>query len=272
MKTQTSNARRLTESGLMIALATILSFVKLVDLPYGGSVTLASMVPMILLAYRYGTAWGLLSSFVYSLIEFVIGSSVLSYATSAGAAVAIVLFDYIFAFSALGLGGVLRGKLNNASAVALGALIACVLRYLMHVISGATVWAGLSIPTNDALIYSCIYNATYMLPETIVTVIASVYIASLLDFTKANLAPAVREDNSKAGRILSGVTGLAIAGGVITLTALIFSTLQNAETGEFDITGIANMNVTAAIVTVVIAVVIVVGAQVTKATLKKASK
>ena len=54
-------AVRLTESAVMIALATILSLFKLVDLPYGGSITLASMLPVLLIAYRYGTAWGLLT-------------------------------------------------------------------------------------------------------------------------------------------------------------------------------------------------------------------
>ena len=53
-------ALRLTESAIMIAAATILSMFKLVELPYGGSITLASMLPIVIIAYRYGTAWGIL--------------------------------------------------------------------------------------------------------------------------------------------------------------------------------------------------------------------
>ncbi|MCF0136205.1 MAG: energy-coupled thiamine transporter ThiT [Lachnospiraceae bacterium] len=252
MKTQTSNARRLTESALMIALAVLLGFVKLVDLPYGGSITMASMVPVILVAYRHGTPWGLLTGLVYSLIEFVLGSGVLSYATSAAAAVAIVLLDYILAFTAVGLGSIFRGKLNNSAAVGAGTLVVCLVRYLMHVISGCTVWAGLSIPTGDALIYSVIYNATYMLPETIVAILAAVYVSSLIDFTKVNLAPAAKEDNSRVSRLLTAVSSLAIIVGLIVIVALVFSRLQNPETGSFDITGIHNVNGTALIVTVVV--------------------
>lgn len=74
-------ALRLTESAMMIAAATILSFVKLVDLPAGGSITLASMLPILLIAYRYGWAWGTLCGLVHGTIQFVIGSSVLSYVT-----------------------------------------------------------------------------------------------------------------------------------------------------------------------------------------------
>ncbi|MBQ8911953.1 MAG: energy-coupled thiamine transporter ThiT, partial [Clostridia bacterium] len=56
------------------------------------------------------------------------------------------------------------------------------MRYICHVISGCTVWAGMSIPTGGAFVYSLIYNATYMLPETIILILVSYYLGTSLDF------------------------------------------------------------------------------------------
>ena len=78
---------KLTETALMLALATVLSLVKIFELPYGGSITAFSMVPIMIIAFRYGTKWGMISGFVYSVIQLLFGISTLSYATSAGAAV-----------------------------------------------------------------------------------------------------------------------------------------------------------------------------------------
>ena len=71
-------ALRLTESAIMIAAATILSMFKLVELPYGGSITLASMLPIVIIAYRYGTAWGILCGLVHGAIQLLLGSGTLS--------------------------------------------------------------------------------------------------------------------------------------------------------------------------------------------------
>lgn len=175
---------RLTESAVMLAAAFVLSILPVIQLPFGGSVTLCSMVPIILLAYRHGTLWGLLVGFAGSLLQLLTGLNNLSYATSAAAVVAIIMLDYIVAFTALGLGGLFRNtRLPQPVGVVLGSLIACVVRYTCHVISGCTVWAGVSIPDTQGLLYSLSYNATYMLPETIVTLIAAGLIASVFKLT-----------------------------------------------------------------------------------------
>ena len=90
---------RLSESGIMLAFAVVLSILKLVDLPYGGSITICSMLPIALIAYRYGTRWGLLTAFAFSLIQMLDGMKNLQYATSFGALMAIMLLDYIVAVS-----------------------------------------------------------------------------------------------------------------------------------------------------------------------------
>ena len=81
----------LTESAAMIAFATVLSIVKIVDMPYGGSVTACSMLPLLIIAYRYGTKWGLLTSFTYGVIQMFLGMDNLTYATSFWAAGAYIL-------------------------------------------------------------------------------------------------------------------------------------------------------------------------------------
>lgn len=231
-------ALRLTESAMMLAVATVLSFVKLVDLPAGGSITLASMLPILLIAYRYGTAWGILCGFVHGAIQLALGSSALSYVTGWISAVAVIVLDYAVAFAVIGLGGAFRRMSSQRSAVLLGAVLVSVLRYACHVISGATVWAGLSIPSADALSYSFIYNATYMLPEMLILAVVAYYVTSSLDFASPRLSPVKRESASPVSRVLNALSGAILAGAGIFDIAAVFSKLQNPDSGEFDVTAI----------------------------------
>ena len=182
-----SNTKRglltLTECSLMIALSTVLSVFPLFEMPYGGSITLASFVPIVIAAYRHGTKYGLGTAAAASLIQMLLGMKNFSYFTTWQAFVALALFDYVIAFTVFGLSGCFRGMLKKQSlAVVTGALFASVIRYICHVISGATVWAGISIPTAAALIYSVGYNATYMIPETVIAAAAAYFLGSVLDF------------------------------------------------------------------------------------------
>lgn len=243
---------RLTESAMMIALATILSMIKLADLPYGGSITAASMLPLLIIAQRYGVVWGLFTGMVHGVIQLLLGTSTLSYVTGWASVVAVIVLDYILAFALAGLGGATRKMKDPRAAAVLGALILCAARYACHVIAGATVWAGLSIPTTAALGYSFIYNATYMLPETVVLMAAGYFIASSIDFREAKMKQMKREKIS-VWNILS-VLSAAVA--VVYDTVAIFARLQNAETGEFDVTGIASVNFTAVAVVTAICIVV----------------
>ena len=140
----------------------------------------------------------------------------------------------------VGLGGIFRRVVDNqALSLGTGAAFVCVLRYLCHVVSGATVWAGLSIPDGAALAYSLIYNATYMIPETIVLVAVAYYMGTLLDFRRDQPVRLVREKLSPEANVLSLLAGVFALIGVVVDVSLIFPHLQNAETGEFDVTGLA---------------------------------
>ena len=237
---QTMRTRKLVEASLLIALATVLSVLKIAELPYGGSITLASMFPILLLAYRHGVCWGLGGATVYAVLQQLLGLNNLSYFTTWQSVVAIIFLDYIIAFAVIGLGGIFRRIVARQNlALGAGALFVCVLRYICHVISGATVWAGLSIPDSAALAYSLIYNATYMIPETIVLVAVAYYLGSLLDFRRDQPVRLVREQTAPEVGVLSLLAGVFALVGVVVDVSLIFPRLQNAKTGEFDITGLA---------------------------------
>ena len=241
---QKNKSIRLTESAIMLAFATVLSLIKIVDLPYGGSITACSMLPILIIAYRYGTSWGLFTAAAFSLLQLVTGMNSLSYVTSAPAIAAVILLDYIIAFMVLGLGGIFRGRVKNQStALMLSGLLACVLRYACHTIAGCTVWAGLSIPDSQALLYSLAYNATYMVPETIILILGAVYVGRVLDFRSENITRIqVQEKKPDLAVFFSGIAKAALVVAAAWDVVAIAPSLQNAETGDFDITGITAVN------------------------------
>ncbi len=229
----TVRTKKMVESALLVAFSTVLSLFHIVEMPYGGSVTVASMLPVVLIAYRHGTLWGLGSGAVYAVLQQLLGLKNLSYFTTWQSILAVILLDYALAFIVVGLGGVFRRVIKQQStALACGSLLACVLRYVCHVVAGATVWAGLSIPTEAALVYSLGYNATYMIPETIVLMLAAYYMGSLLDFRQERLVrlPSANREESGLPAMLAGLlAGIAIA----VDASLIFSAMQDPETGAF---------------------------------------
>lgn len=274
MKQQTK-LLRLVESALLLAVAAVLSMVKVLDLPYGGSITACSALPILLVAYRHGTGWGLFTGFAYGLVQLLLGLNTLSYVTTPLSVAAVILLDYILAFAVLGLGGVFRRRCESQSrALLLGALLTCALRYVLHVVAGCTVWAGLSIPDTAALVYSLAYNATYMVPETLVTLLGAWYLSRALDVRET--IP-TRAKKAAALPALSLALSLLSAAALVVTTVwdivLVFSRLQDAETGDFIITGLASVDwVQFAIVTVAGLVVAGVLSLTARLTAKKAAQ
>ena len=234
-----STTRRLVESAMLIAIASVLSVLQIVHLPYGGSITVSSMLPILIIAYRYGTPWGMFTGFVYGLIQLALGSHNLSYVTGAASVIALILLDYLLAFTVIGLGGLVRKSSSQVYSLVIGSLIAAVLRYIMHVISGCTVWAGLSIPTTEALRYSLVYNATYMIPETLILMVVSYLLGTTLDFNKKNLGFIAKQDQTPLQHTLAAIANALIAVAAVFDIASIFKVLQNPDSGELDITAIS---------------------------------
>ncbi|MBQ8717110.1 MAG: energy-coupled thiamine transporter ThiT [Clostridia bacterium] len=236
----TIRTKKMVECALLVAIGTVLSLFSVVNMPYGGSITVASMLPVVLISYRHGLSWGLGSGFVYAIVQQLLGLNNLTYFTTWQSVVAVIFLDYIIAFVAVGLGGVFRRTITQQSlSLVCGSVLVCLIRYLCHVVSGATVWAGLSIPTEAALLYSFGYNATYMIPETVVLVLAAYYLGSVLDFRREKPTRLASVNSGcKAADALTAVAGLLTVAALATDVALIFLHLQNAD-GEFDMTGLA---------------------------------
>ena len=246
----------LVESAVMIALATVLSLFPLADLPYGGSITIAAMLPIIIISYRHGLSWGFGSGFVFGIIQQLLGLKNLSYFTTWQSIVVLVLFDYIIAYAVCGIGGIFRHSIKSqACGLMLGSALTCILRYLCHVLSGATIWAGLSIPTQAALGYSLIYNATYMLPEMIIMIAVSLWLGSSLDFRTETPIRMQRSKTEKTSPLLPLLSGLCLTGAAVYDIVAVFTHLQDAETGEFTVTQLGAVNWTTVIIVTLVGII-----------------
>lgn len=232
---------RLTETAVMLSFATVLSILPLLELPYGGSVTVCSALPLLIISYRHGCKWGVFAGVVYGILQMLLGMKNVMYFTTPLSILAVIFLDYVFAFAVLGLGGVFRKTIKNQiPAMVVGGVFALFLRYVLHTIAGATVWAGLSIPTEAALTYSLAYNATYMLPETLVTALGAALVCRVLDFRGDTVGRAAVK-NGKFDWWLLGAAVTAVATLIYDIRA-VFSQLQDAETGSFIVSGLANVN------------------------------
>ena len=171
MKKSKLTLRCLCEAAIMIALAQILGYLKLYELPQGGSVGIG-MLPIFIYCARWGFGPGMLASIVYSFLQLMFdGGFAIGWQS--------VLGDYIIAYSVLGLAGLFH---KNKYGLLIGTAVGCAARFLVHYIVGATVWGeympdtffGMTMTT--PWFYSALYNGSYMLPETILTTVAAVLI------------------------------------------------------------------------------------------------
>ncbi len=164
------NLQKLTVSAMMIALSTVLSLFKIWEMPLGGAITPFSMLPICLVGVAYGAKYAALPCFLYSVIQMML-SGVFGWGLSVGTLIGAILFDYIFAFSALCLSGMFNSK--RELGVISGITISCIVRFLCHFISGCIFFRTFDIFGNP-YIYSLAYNGTFMLPELILTLIGAV--------------------------------------------------------------------------------------------------
>lgn len=209
--------KRLTLSAMMLALSTVLAvvcaYIPFLNLPFGGGFTVASMLPIVVVAYMYGTPWGLFTAGCYSAIQIILsltqgtGGTVMALFMPAsddfmgyGAAIAIVVIDYVLAYTVLGLGGVFRNKIKNKTwALVVGVIFALSLRYVLHIVSGYIfygAWAEWFFSQDGfyaiggfildhfsgemlSVIYSAFYNGLYMIPEIVITAIAAAAVSPL---------------------------------------------------------------------------------------------
>lgn len=153
----------LVEGAMMIAIATVLSFIKVLDMPYGGSVTAGSMVPILIYAYRWGGTQGILAGAVYGIIQFMMGP----YAAHPIS----ILLDYPIAFGVLGIMGFVAHKTEDVKKIFIGVFVAILGRFVAHFLSGV-IFFGMYAPEGmSPILYSAGYNAAYLVPEMIISMI-----------------------------------------------------------------------------------------------------
>lgn len=178
MKTN-STTRVMVECAVLIAMSTVLSLIKVWQMPLGGAVTLVSMLPVCIASIRHGLKWGLLSSCVYALVQLLFGitmDGVLGWGLTASMLVGCLMFDYIVAFFVLGFAGAFRKQ--GTIGIYVGIALALTLRFVSHFLSGYVVFSNLeqwelfgSTFQNAPALYSICYNGMYMLPELVFTMV-----------------------------------------------------------------------------------------------------
>ncbi len=152
--------RMLVEAGIMIALAYVLSMVKIFQMPNGGTITAGSMIPIMIFAFRWGGIKGIMVGAVYGLIQFLLGPKWSFHPAS-------IAFDYVVAFAALGLAGFFRK--GGIKVGIFGVAIAVFGRFVCHVLSGVIVWASYAPEGMNPWVYSIMYNGSYLLPELVIS-------------------------------------------------------------------------------------------------------
>jgi thiamine transporter len=165
-----SAVRKLVFSAMGIALAMVTSYIKVWEMPMGGSVTLLSMLFICLIGYWFGAKYGIITGAAYGLLQFVVGPYVLS--------IPQVLFDYPFAFGALGLSGFFS---NRKYGLQIGYAVGVLGRFVFSTLSGAIFFAAYAPEGMNPWVYSSLYQGTYLGTEGIVTLV----IISLPPVTKA---------------------------------------------------------------------------------------
>lgn len=160
------NLTVLTESAIMLALAFALSSAKLFEMPLGGSVTVASMLPIMLISFKWGTRAGLATSFLYSItqaLQALAEGNVFPYCEGIDTLIICIVFDYIFPFTILGLAGVFYGKLKNTNVdFIVGASFVVFLRFCSHFITGVYIWKQWAPEGMGKFVYSFLYNGGFL--------------------------------------------------------------------------------------------------------------
>lgn len=215
------NSKRITVSAIMIAISAVIyivcGFIPFLNFSFGGTITIASLLPIIVISYMYGVKWGLLTSFTYSILRVLLsimqGGAVYTLFLpdsdfSVFNALIIIFLDYIAAYTVLFVSGFFSKIKSKSAALIVGSIVALVCSYICHVASGAifygswaewfftdTTFANFAISQSIlkaftgnslALVYSFVYNACYMIPETIITIICAVAVSKISLIKKHN--------------------------------------------------------------------------------------
>ncbi len=175
---ESKNIRRMVECALLVAVGTVLSLFEFKGVwALGGGITFCSMLPLVMIAHRHGTRWGVGCALLYSLIQLLLGLNNVQYAPDALTAIGIILLDYVVAYTVIGLSACFNRCIQNRrTSIVLGIVFTFALRLLCHFLSGVLIWEVLW-PNGEGwapAVWSIAYNGSFMVPETIITAVAAV--------------------------------------------------------------------------------------------------
>ena len=164
------STRCLTEGGICVALSLALSYLKIPVMSgfgaFGGSIDFV-MIPLIVFAVRWGFGWGIGAGLVFGTLKYFLASgSAFSWVS--------IIFDYSVAYAFIGFAGLFKKKY---SLLPLAAFVGCFARFIIHFISGVTVYAQympeefMGYTGMTPVLYSVLYNGTYMLPNTVIAIV-----------------------------------------------------------------------------------------------------
>lgn len=158
------DAKRIAFAGVCVAMSFVLALIKFKPVQYGGSITLASFVPVLVYAYVYGPTSGFMVGLIHGLLNFIESPYILTPAT--------FILDYLLAFASIGIMGFfgkLPRKEKSALPVVLGSVAVFTARFVFHLVSGAiffmqdAVWVSLpNWAMGNAFVYSLIYQCVYV--------------------------------------------------------------------------------------------------------------
>ena len=172
-----TSVKRLAESAMLIAIGTVLSLISFQG-PWalGGGITVCAMLPLVLIAHRYGTGWGIFSALVFSVLQLVLGMNNVQYAPTALSAAGIILLDYILAFTVMGCSACFNRVIKNRRAAIVAGICVCFLgRYLCHFLSGVLIWEAM-LPNElgwASWVWSLAYNGSFLIPEMLITAVVA---------------------------------------------------------------------------------------------------
>ena len=185
---QMSRTAVLTEAAIMIAMGFVLSLIPVIELPWGGSVTMVSTLPILVFSLRHKTSWGVGVAAVFAFTQLMDGFGNVLYAKTYSAMVLSALLDYILAYTLLGFAGVIARKFKNRTfGIAASVTITGLLRLGCSFLSGVIVWSEWAPEGTPVWLYSITYNSGWLLPDLALVLVAVLILSKV---SVLNLLPA----------------------------------------------------------------------------------
>lgn len=174
------DTKAISYAAVCIAMSFALSYLRIVKMPQGGSITIASLVPLMIYSYMFGTKKGVFAGFIYGILQAFQDPYILHPAQ--------FLLDYPLAFMCIGLAGCFAkvkalDKVPQVQ-IALGGVVAGLSRFVMHFLSGMFAFGMWAPEGQPVWLYSLSYQAGYVLPDIAIAIVAAVILFSSKAFVK----------------------------------------------------------------------------------------